>query len=125
MSSSQSWHRKFAVAISGIFWAARSQTSFRIHLPIAAAVIVLAAWGRVDAWRWVAVLLAIAMVLSAELLNTSIEQLVSAVHPAHDERIGRALDAAAGAVLVLSIAAILIGLIALGPPLLVAVGWLD
>lgn len=117
MSHQGGWQRKFAVAIAGIFWSIRSHSSFRIHLPIATGVIALAAWLQIEAWRWTAVLIAITSVLSAELLNTSIEQLVKVLHPQQDERVGHALDAAAGGVLIASIGAVAVGLLALGWPL--------
>jgi diacylglycerol kinase len=117
MSSKQGWQQKFAHAAAGLFWSVRTQSSFWIHLPIAFAVLGVAAWLRVETWRWVAIVLAITIVLSAELLNTVIEQLVKVLHPDHDERIGQLLDTAAGAVLVAAIGAIIVGLIALGLPL--------
>lgn len=117
MSSERSWFQKFAVAISGVIWALRSQNSFLIHLPMTAVVIGVAAWLQVEAWRWAAVVLAITIVLSFELLNSSIEQMIKVLHPEHDAQIGRALDAAAGAVLIASIGAVVVGLIALAFPL--------
>lgn len=111
------WQRKFAVAISGLIWSFRHETSFRVHLPIALAVISIAAWLNVDPWRWTVLVMAIGMVVSAELFNTSIEQLVKVIHPEHDQRIGQALNAAAGAVLIVSLAAVVVGLIVLGSPL--------
>ncbi len=117
MSRLQAWRNKFAVAISGVVYSVRHQNSFLVHVPLSIAVLLLGAALRIDAWRWAAVMIAITMVVCAELLNTSIEQLVKALHPDHDDRIGRALDAAAGAVLVASVGAVSIGLIALGLPL--------
>lgn len=116
-SNEQAWGKKFAVAISGVVWSARTQHSFRVHLPIAVAAIGVAAWLRIETWRWVAIVFAITIVLSAELINTSIEQLVRVLHPQHDEGIKRALDAAAGAVLLVAIGAVIAGLITLGLPL--------
>ena len=116
-TSDQGWGKKFAVAISGVLWSTQTQASFRIHLPMALAVLGVGAWLRLEAWRWVAVVLSITIVLSAELLNTSIEQLVRVLHPQHDAEIKHALDAAAGAVLVAAIGAVIVGLIAMGLPL--------
>ena len=116
-SNEHGWGNKFAVALSGIAWSARTQTSFRVHLPIALAVLGVAAWLRIETWRWVAIVFAITIVLSAELFNTSIEQLVKVLHPQHDERIKHVLDAAAGAVLVVAIGAVVAGLVTLGLPL--------
>jgi len=117
MSGAHRWQKKFAVAISGVRWSVRTQSSLWIHLPISLAVVAIAAWLQLETWRWAAVVLAITIVLSAELLNTSIEQLVKALHPEHDEQLGRALDAAAGAVLVAAVGAVVVGLITLGLPL--------
>ena len=109
---------KFAVAIGGIVWSIRNHGSFWVHLPVAVAVCATAAWMNVEAWRWAVVITAIALVLCAEMLNTAIEQLVRVLHPEHDPEVGRALDVAAGGVLVATIGAIALGIIALGPPLL-------
>lgn len=116
-ASDQGWGKKFAVAISGVLWSTQTQTSFRVHLPIAIAVLGMGAWLRLEVWRWVAVVLSITIVLSAELFNTSIEQLVRVLHPQHDQGIKRALDTAAGAVLVTAIGAVIVGLITIGLPL--------
>lgn len=117
MSGNFSWRRKFRPAVVGITQSMRSQSSFWLHVPIAAVVIALAAWLRLEAWRWVAIVISIALVFSAELFNTSIEQLAKVLHPDHDERIGGALDAAAGAVLVAAIAAAVVGVIVFALPL--------
>ena len=117
-----SWRMKFSVAISGLVWAAREQTSFHIHLPMTLAVIAVAGWLQVELWRWAALLIAITVVITAELLNTAIEQLVKVLHPEHDEGIGRALDVAAAAVLIASLGAVIVGVLTLAMPLLRAVG---
>ena len=67
------WPGKFAAAISGLTHSVRTQSSFWVHLPIAIAVLSVAGWLRVDAWRWATLLIVISLVLSAELINTSIE----------------------------------------------------
>ena len=117
-TSTLSWPKKFAVAISGLLWAIRTQSSFWIHIPIALAVLALAAILQIELWRWVAVVLTITLVFAAELLNSAIEQLIKVLHPEHDERIGRALDVSAAGVLITAIGAIIVGLLTLGQPLL-------
>ena len=117
MSRRQSWQKKFAVAIAGLLWSLRHQNSFWIHVPVAIAVIALAIGLRVELWRISAVVLATTLVLGAELLNTSFELLVRKLHPEQDDQIGLALDIASAAVLVTAIGAVIIGLLALGPPL--------
>ncbi|MEO9590609.1 diacylglycerol kinase family protein [Rhodopirellula bahusiensis] len=111
------WASKFRCAILGVWFACGDQNSFWIHLPVAAAVIAMGAWLNVSPVEWAVLILAIGGVLTAELLNSSIELLVSVLHPQHHPRIGQALDVAAGAVLVMSLAAVTVGLIVLLPPL--------
>ncbi|WP_236621154.1 diacylglycerol kinase [Rhodopirellula sallentina] len=108
---------KFRVAFAGLFWAFRDQNSFYVHFAVTLVVLAVAAWLRLEIWHWVALSFAIGGVLTAELLNTAMELLVSVLHPQHDPRIGRALDVAAAAVLMASITAIVVGVLVLGPPI--------
>ena len=70
------------------------QIQFWICMPLALAAVL---FGVFDA---VPTLICIGMVLTAECLNSSIEQLASFVHPQHNEVIGDIKDMAAGSVLV-------------------------
>lgn len=112
------WCRKFAVARAGMIWAFKTQDSFYVHAPIAILALSLGVFLQIEPWAWAAIILSIGLVIATELLNTAIEQLVVVLHPQHDARIGRALDAAAAAVLFSAGIAVLVGLITLGPPLL-------
>lgn len=111
------WLRKFVVAFAGVGWAMRTQNSFYVHLTVAAGVLALGGLLRIGLWQWSALTIAICLVLTLELVNSSIEQLVKVLHPERNETIGRALDVAAGAVLIASFGAAVVGLITLGPPL--------
>lgn len=62
------------------------------------------------------------LVWATEALNTAIEELCDCVSPGFDPAIGRVKDLAAGAVLVAAVAAALIGLLTLMPPLLERIG---
>lgn len=66
-----------------------------------------------DEWRWIVV--AVAFVWIAEALNTAIERLADAVTVERDENIGLAKDVAAGAVLIASLAAAIIGIMIFSP----------
>lgn len=111
------WVAKFSVAIRACLRAVRDEPSFWVHLPVATAVLVVAGWLQIEPWRWAVLVIAITSVLTAEMFNTAIEQLVKALHPEHDQRIGQALDSAAAAVLLASIGAVVVGLITLAMPL--------
>ncbi|TWU11021.1 diacylglycerol kinase [Allorhodopirellula heiligendammensis] len=114
---SQTWSNKFRVAVGGLLWALRDQTSFHVHLAFTAAVITLAVLLRLQLWQWIGLVFAIGLVLAAELFNTAMELLVAVLHPEYDPRIGRALDVAAAAVLVSALTAATIGIAILGPEL--------
>jgi diacylglycerol kinase len=111
------WRRKFACAARGLAVAARSESSFRVHLGMAAVVTALGAWVDLPAERWALLTLCIAVVIAAELLNTSIERVVRFITREESPQIRDALDAASAAVLVAAIGAAIVGLIVLGPPL--------
>ena len=117
ISTAGSWYSKFAVAFRGLFLSLRDQASFRVHLPCAATIVALAVYLQLESWRWAILMLCITTVLSAELMNTSIERLVKVLHPEPDQRIGDVLDTAAAAVLVASIGAAVTGIICLAGPL--------
>lgn len=103
------WIRKFSLAAAGIRYGMRDQTSFLVHIPMAVAVIVLAIVLRCSLWQWCALLVCIGLVLAAELANSAIEELATAVSREHNDHVGRALDIASGAVLLVSIVAAIVG----------------
>lgn len=90
----------------------------RVHRLVSVIVVGMAIVLRLDPFSFAVLLLAVGTVIAAEIFNTAIEELVRVIHPSRDKRIGLVLDMAAGAVLVLSITAALVGVMILGPPLL-------
>ena len=114
--------KSFADAARGLGLLVAEQANARIHLAATLAALGLGLWLGLDApaWRWI--VLAIALVWVAEAMNTALEALADTLHPARDARIGRAKDLAAGGVLVAALAAAVIGLLVLGPPLLDRLG---
>ncbi|HUW29800.1 MAG TPA: diacylglycerol kinase [Sulfuriferula sp.] len=97
---------RLGFALTGIAAAWRGEASFRIQLVIAAGVVLVLLWLRPAAAWWAIVLLAACLVLAAELFNTALERIIDHLHPEHHPAIKVAKDCAAGAVLVLSLAAI-------------------
>jgi diacylglycerol kinase len=66
---------------------------------------------------WAIVVLTIAMVFTAEFINTAIEAVVDLASPVNHPLAKVGKDVGAGAVLVAALAAALVGLLILGPPL--------
>jgi len=71
---------------------------------------------------WASLTLTIGSVLVAELLNTAAETLVDLVSPEYHPLAKRAKDMMAGAVLVMAITSVVVGLCVLGPPLWTRLG---
>tara|TARA_R110002073_G_scaffold11940_5_gene53740 strand:+ start:2309 stop:2653 length:345 start_codon:yes stop_codon:yes gene_type:complete len=113
MQMIQTWITKFAVAFRGLGISLRDQSSLQMHVLAAALVLTLATYLDFDLWRWAVLVLAITVVIAAELMNTAIERLVRVLHAQRHPEIGDALDTAASAVLVTAIGAAVIGVIVL------------
>ncbi|MEM9282324.1 MAG: diacylglycerol kinase family protein [Verrucomicrobiota bacterium] len=109
--------RCFVDAARGIKAVFKTEWNFRIHLSIFLIVVVLGFVFRIEPLEWIAVLLVSGIVLVAEVLNTAIEYLADAVHPEADRGVGRAKDAAAGGVMMASIASVAVGAIVFLPKL--------
>ena len=107
--------RSFRFAASGVREMIRAGGNARIHFAATVAVIIAAIVLKVTAGEWAALVLAIGLVWAAEGLNTAIEILADRISRERDELIGRAKDAAAGAVLLAAIAAAIVGVLVLGP----------
>lgn len=105
----------FRYALQGLRYALVTQHNFRIHLVAAMAATGLGFLWQISAndWRWL--LVAIAIVLAAELINTSFEHLCDVVQPELHASVKAAKDVAAGAVLTVSIAAAVIGVMVFWP----------
>ncbi|MBN9121764.1 MAG: diacylglycerol kinase [Planctomycetes bacterium] len=113
------WRDKFREAFRGVKRGVRGQSSFFVHFFFAA--VVLAAAGALECkdWEWCAVVGCIGLVLTAELINTSIETLFRGLEPEARDRVYPCLDIAAGAVLVAGLTAAAVGTIIFGRKLLV------
>lgn len=107
----------FRYAFQGWHHVLRTQQNIWIHTAIAAVVFFLALWLRLPARDWAVLVLTSAVVFAAEFLNTAIEAVVDLASPEKHPLAKIGKDVGAAAVLVAALAAILIGLLILGPPL--------
>ncbi len=112
----------FKHAFEGLWYVLSSERNARIHLTIAALVGALGIWLRLTPLEWALIVAAIALVFAGEMLNTVVELTLDLVMPDENSLAKHAKDVAAGAILVASIAAAVIGVIILGPRLWQALG---
>lgn len=107
----------FNHAIEGIVYAIRTQRNMRLHI-VAAVVVLFAAFALdVDKPGVIALIFAIALVWVTELVNTAIEAAVDVATETLDPAAKTAKDVAAGAVLVASTIAVVVGYLVLFDPL--------
>ena len=99
----------FHYAFQGIMYAVRTQPNMRVHLAVALMVLLSTLVLRLDRLYLIAVVIVIVIVLALELVNTAIEAVVDLLTVAHHPLAKTAKDAAAGAVLIATIGAVVVG----------------
>ena len=104
----KSFFKSFYYAFNGIL-TALTQVNLRVHLTAAVVAVAAGFYFDITTGEWLMVILAIGFVISMELMNTAMEHLVNLVSPQHQPLAGKVKDIAAGAVLVASAAAGVIG----------------
>ena len=107
----------FRYAFQGWFHFFRTQQNVWIHGVVAFLVFILALWLRLPPRDWAVLILTSGMVFGAEFMNTAIEAVVDLASPDKNPLAKIGKDVGAAAVLIAAIAAFLIGLLILGPPL--------
>ena len=111
----------FGHAFRGIASLMRSEHNARIHAVATILVVGLGIGLEIDRLEWLAIILTISVVWSAEAINTGIEALCDVVSPEQDPRIETVKDAAAGAVLIAALGALGVGLLVFGPRVLLMI----
>jgi diacylglycerol kinase (ATP) len=108
----------FRYAFAGWWFVIRTQRNAWIHTVFSVLVILVSIWLQLSAQNWAIIIIAIAMVWTAEFINTALEAVVdlASKHEQNDlARVGK--DVGAAAVLIAATASAVIGLLILGPPL--------
>ncbi|MCL5959352.1 MAG: diacylglycerol kinase family protein [Chloroflexi bacterium] len=100
----------------------RTQANFRIHLAIAAIVLLCGLGLGLSGLELAVVALTAALVIFAEMINTVVETVVDLITLNHDPRAKVAKDVSAGAVLLSAVGSIFVGILVFGPHLLRRLG---
>ena len=107
----------FRYAFSGWGYVIRTQRNAWIHAIVSVTVITISIWLKLDTHDWALIIIAIAMVWTAEFINTALEAVVDLASPEQHELAQVGKDVGAAAVLIAAGSAALIGFLILGPPL--------
>jgi len=107
--------RSFVYAFRGICFCISQEHNAWIHSLIAILVISAGFIFRISTMEWIAVLLCIAIVFAAEIINTAIERLIDKLYPDFQPDAGTIKDLTAGAVLICAFFSAIIGLMIFVP----------
>jgi diacylglycerol kinase len=105
-------------AVVGWWHVIRTQKNAWIHAIATVVVILMGFWFKLSTVDWSVLILTIAMVWTAEFLNTALEIVVDLASPTQHPLAKVGKDVGAAAVLIAALSAVIIGLLILGPPVL-------
>lgn len=115
----QGFKNTFKNARKGMRLAIRSERNIRVHLATALFIMLLGVFLGLDSVKICILLLTVAMVVSMEMINSAIEFSLDAVfHNRYSKLVGMAKDISAGAVMFVTIVAVVIGCLIFLPAIL-------
>lgn len=106
--------KAFAYAWQGILHAVKTQRNFRFHIAAAVYVTAFSFFYELTRGEYILLMLTFSSVISAELINTAVEAAVDLCSPQQHRLAKIAKDAAAGAVLVTTFFAVIVGVLLFG-----------
>lgn len=115
-------HRKlidsFKYALEGVHFAFRNNQNLQIHIAIAILVAIMSIVFRINGFEMGILGVIILLVIAAEMINTSIEEMVDLITNEHRKEAKIAKDVAAGMVLVTAVGSIIVGILVFLPHIL-------
>lgn len=115
MDYNKSISKSFGYALSGFLHALKHNRNLRIHLIVAMLVIILSIFFRINKYEMSILVVVILLVISSEMINTAIEEMVNLITQEHSKEAKVAKDVAAGMVLVTSVGSVIVGFLIFTP----------
>jgi diacylglycerol kinase len=101
--------KSFRFAFSGISSLLKNEHNARIHILAAAVALAAGIILKINIQEWCLLIIIIGLVFITELFNTSLETISDAADPEWNEKIRKAKDYAAAAVLISTIISVIVG----------------
>ena len=101
----------FKYAVEGIISSFKSETNMKIHCTVLLLVVLCGILFKISYVEWIICIILFGLVIACELFNTAIETVVDLVMPEKNEKAKLAKDVSAGAVLIISLASVVVGLL--------------
>ena len=111
----------FKNALIGWWHVIRTQKNAWIHAVATILTLLFALWLQIPLRDWAVLILTIAIVWTAEFLNTALEVVVDLASPSLHPLAKVGKDVGAASVLIAAVSAVVIGFLVLGPPLLLKI----
>lgn len=103
--------KSFKFALKGIIYTLKNERHMRIHVVASLCVLILSLFFNLSAEKYILLFLTISMVMTAEMINSSIECVVDIFSKDYNSVAKAAKDMAAGAVLLTAGFSVIIGMI--------------
>ncbi|UNY97846.1 diacylglycerol kinase family protein [Zhouia spongiae] len=113
--------KSIGYAFKGAYLLVKTESSVQIQAAITIIVTIAGFVFNISSTEWIIQILTIGLILGVEGLNTAIEKMADFVHPDHHRKIGFIKDIAAGAVFMVAIAAVIVGLIIYLPKIILKI----
>ncbi|SIQ51495.1 diacylglycerol kinase (ATP) [Chryseobacterium sp. RU37D] len=104
-------HKSFLNAFRGIFLIMKNERNFQIHILAFFINLVFIFYLKLSSIDAVLILIVSVGVLTAEIFNTSIEKICDIIQPEFDKRIAFIKDISAGAVILMAVASVVVGIL--------------
>lgn len=106
----QKFFKSFTYAAAGVR-ACLGEQNFKFHLIAGTVAVILGIMSSLSRIEWMILCIVIGLVLAAEMINTAIEKVVDLASPDIHPLAKLAKDIAAGAVLVIAVVSVIIGIL--------------
>ncbi|RLD90557.1 MAG: diacylglycerol kinase [Bacteroidetes bacterium] len=103
--------KSFKHAFNGLRILIKEEHNARIHLFATICVVIAGLFLKISLNEWIAITFSIGLVISLEIMNSSIESMADFISPERHEKIKKIKDLSASGVLISAITALIIGLI--------------
>ena len=101
--------RSMGYAMKGLWIAFKEEHNFRFELMAALIAVALGWYLKISPLEWLFIVVAIGLVLTAEVFNTALEELCDMLRQTHDPHVAKIKDLSAAAVFLVAITALIIG----------------
>lgn len=107
--------KSYSYALKGLFKTFHEEQNLRIQIFAGLIVLFLGIYFSISRLEWVILTLAVCLVLTAEIINSAVERVTDVLKPRINSYVKEIKDIMAAAVLLSSLAAVIVGLIIFWP----------